>query len=56
MEKTYTVYYEWLIFSNRTDYHTITFKSKDNADAFIALMKSEGIGITDFGGLGYTGE
>lgn len=47
----YKVSYLWSAYSNRKEYHSITFKSKENADAFLALMKSEGIEVTDhFGG------
>ena len=51
----YKVYYLFRGYSNIKEYHTITFKSKENADAFLALMKSEGIEVTEFSGQGYIG-
>lgn len=51
----YKVYYLFRGYGNVKEYHAITFKSKENADAFIALMKSEGIEVTEFSGLGYIG-
>lgn len=35
---------------------SVKFSSKENADKFIALMKSEGYEITKFGNEGYNGE
>ena len=54
--KTYEVFYVARQFGYATNVESIKFSKKENADAFIALMKDEGYEITTFGGEGYTGE
>lgn len=50
------VYYVASKFSYATEVQSLEFSNKENADAFINLMKSEGYEITQFAGDGYTGE
>lgn len=50
------VYYVASKFSYATEVQSLEFSSKENADAFINLMKAEGYEITQFGGEGYLGE
>ena len=42
--------------SYSTEVKGFEFSNKENADAFINLMKAEGYEITQFGGEGYLGE
>lgn len=56
MEKKYKVYYIARDYGYKRDVESVEFSNKANADAFIALMKSEGYEITQFGGEGYIGE
>ena len=49
------VYYVARNYGYATNLESIKFSSKENADAFINLMKAEGYEITQFGGEGYLG-
>ena len=50
------VYYVASKFSYATEVQSLEFSNKENADAFINLMKAEGYEITQFAGDGYLGE
>lgn len=50
------VYYVARNYGYSRNLESIKFSSKENADAFIKLMKAEGYEITQFGGEGYLGE
>lgn len=56
MEQKFEVYYTARQYGYHAEVESIKFSKKENADAFITLMKNEGYEITTFGGEGYTGE
>ena len=50
-----TVYYTARNYGYASNVESIEFSTKENADAFINIMKAEGYEITQFGGEGYLG-
>lgn len=55
MTKEFKVYYVAREYGWATNVESVEFSTKENADAFIQLMTSEGYKITQFGGDGYVG-